>query len=211
MKLATLLITSWMISMTAQAAEFTKFECVNSNLEAIQKLFTRYSEYSTMKGADYTIKLAGVEFPMIRMVKSQAKEISKTNTNSETFIWIVLQPTNLTDANLYPRFLLNCKTQLQDRVFLQNCQLQKDKQKFGLNDMQIDLVATQNHPACKSGQTAVGIQVKTDMNKDHVEQIKLEVLKPAGALAPLVSKLFNEESFFGSYFNNLYSEWIDTL
>lgn len=209
----TLFLFATLISMgnLASAAEFNKFECVSSNLESIQKLFTRYGEYSTMKGSDYVINLAGTEFPMIRMVKSQAKEISKTETASENFIWIVLQPSNLTDSTLYPRFLLNCKTQINEKIFLQNCELQKEKQKFGLDEMTINLVATLNHPGCKPGQTALGIQVKTQINKDQVEQIKLAVLKPAGILAPLVSKLFNEESFFSSYFNHLYTQWIDTL
>jgi len=199
------------LSNTAHAAEFNKFECVDSKLDAIQKLFTRYGEYASMKGSEHSIKLAGAEFPMIRMVKSQAKEVSKSDSTSENLVWIVLQPSNLTDSSLYPRFLLNCKTQVIENVFMQNCELQKEKQKFGLDEMTINLVATLNHPACKYGQTALGIQVKTQINKNHVEQIKLAVLKPAGILAPLVAKLFNEETFFSSYFNNLYSEWIDTL
>jgi hypothetical protein len=194
-----------------EAKEFNKFECVDSDLGSVQKLFTRYSEYSTMKGSDYVINLGGAEFPMIRMIKSQSRELSKSETDSENFVWIVLQPSNLTDASLYPRFLLKCKTQLFETVFLQNCEIQKDKQKFGLNGMTINLVATHNHPACKSGQTALGIQIKTEINTNEVENIKLAVLKPAGPLAPLVAKLFNEESFFSSYFNHLYSAWIDAL
>lgn len=198
-------------STASHAKEFNKFECVNSGLESVQKLFMRYDEYSTMNGSDYSINLAGAEFPMIRMVKSQSKELSRTEKNSENFVWIVLQPSNLTDASLYPRFLLNCKTNLSESVFMQNCVLQKEKQKFGLNNMTINLVATLNHPACKGGQTALGIQINTEMNTAEVEKIKIEVLKPAGVLAPLVAKLFNEESFFSSYFNHLYSAWINLL
>jgi hypothetical protein len=193
----------------ASTSEFNKQECVKSDLSQIQTLFTRYNDYATMPGSDYSIDLAGVKFPMLKMTKSQSKQVSA----NESLVWIVLQPTNLTDAGLYPKFLLNCKIDRNNTqaYFKQVCQLVQDKPHFGIQDMRIEVYSNRNSKNCKSDETNLYTTVKINTNSNEVAKIKIKVLEPAGPLAPVISDLFNEAVFFQNYFDYLYTEWFKTL
>jgi len=195
-----LLVINLMFPSLANASEFRKFECVDSGLLEIEKQFTRYNDYSKMEGAEFS--LSGVN--IIRMIKSQSKNPS---------VWIVLQPVYLDKSELYPRFLLNCTTKKTQNSFIQNCLMQTDKQKFGLNNLIIELVAKKNAESCDSGKVGLAIKVIAEINNSEVKQIQKEVLKSAGALEPFLTPLFEgtEDMFFNSYFNNLYSQWIKNL
>lgn len=193
----------------ASTSEFNKQECVKSDLNTIQTLFTRYNDYATMPGSNYSIDLAGVNFPMLKMTKSQSKQVS----SNESMVWIVLQPTNLTDAALYPKFLLNCKIDRNQsqQYFKQVCKLVQDKPHFGIQDMNIEVYSNRNSKNCKSDETNLYIAVKINTNSNEVAKIKTKVLEPAGPLAPVISDLFNESIFFQNYFDYLYTEWFKTL
>ena len=193
----------------ASNSEFNKQECVKSDLNTIQTLFTRYNDYATMPGSNYSIDLAGVNFPMLKMTKSQSKQLSA----NESMVWIVLQPTNLTDASLYPKFLLNCKIDRNQsqQYFKQNCKLVQDKPHFGIQDMNIEVYSNRNSKNCKSDETNLYISVKINTNSNEVAKIKQKVLEPAGPLAPVISDLFNESIFFQNYFDYLYTEWFKSL
>lgn len=203
---STLLFLISMIPALANASEFYKFECVDSGLAEIEKQFTRYNDYSKMDGAEYT--LSGVN--IIRMIKSQSK---KTENAAGNWVWIVLQPVYLEQNELYPRFLLNCVTEKTQNSFTQECLMDTQKQKFGLNDLRIKLVAKKNAEACRTGQVGLGIKVIAKINTSEVKQIQKEVLKSAGSLEPFLTPLFEgkEDIFFESYFQNLYTQWIRNL
>jgi hypothetical protein len=129
---------------------------------------------------------------------------------------VVLQPVNLTNGSLYPRFLLDCKVEWSGSgKFKQLCSMMREKQHFGLDDLRITVDASagasESANRCKPSETDVRIRVDLVANPAQVQQIKDAVLAPAGLLAPLIEKLFDEEGFFKSYFDFLYSEWLKTL
>jgi hypothetical protein len=193
----------------AAYSEFNKQDCVRSDLNAIQTLFTRYNDYASMPGSNYSIDLAGVEFPLLKMTKSQSKAVSST----ENLVWIVLQPTNLTDGNLYPKFLLNCKIDRNEtsKYFSQKCNMMKEKPHFGIQDINIEVYSNRNSKYCKADESNLYISVKITTNSAEVSKIKTKVLEPAGPLASVVSELFDESTFFQAYFDHLYTDWFKSL
>jgi len=196
-------------SSFAAYSEFNKQDCVRSDLNAIQSLFTRYNDYATMPGSNFSMDVASVNFPMVKMTKSQSKTVSA----NESLVWIVLQPTNLTDGNLYPKFLLNCKIDRNEnqQYFSQKCQMVQDKPHFGLQDMKIEVYSNRNSKNCLPKESNLYISVKITTNSSEVAKIKTKVLEPAGPLASVISSLFDESTFFQSYFDYLYTEWFKAL
>ena len=196
----------------SDATVITEHQCVDSTPKAVHQLFTQYDQYSKLPGAQYSVSLAGVEVPLMRWVKSQAKVISESSTQSENYVWTVLQPVNLTDASLYPRFLLDCKVEWQGQSgFRQLCSMMKDKQHFALDDLRIRVDAATGSSKCKASETGIDIEIELIANSKQVGQIKSVVLAPAGILAPLIEPLFNEEAFFKNYFHFVYGEWMKSL
>jgi hypothetical protein len=211
-KIVVLILCAFFSSTRSQATVITEHQCVDSSPKAVHKLFTQYDQYSKLPGAEYSVSLAGVEVPLMHWVKSQAKLISESATQSENYVWTVLQPVNLTDSTLYPRFLLDCKVEWQGQSgFRQICSLMKDKQHFALDDFQIRVEAATGSSKCKANETGIDIHIELIANSKQVGQIKSAVLAPAGILAPLIEPLFNEEAFFKNYFHYVYGEWMKSL
>lgn len=200
----------------ARATEIVTRQCVPSGVKNVNGLFTRYDQYASLSGSEYSMGLAGVDVTLMKMTKSQAKVVLQTDTASRHYVWVVLQPVNLTNGSLYPRFLLDCKVDWSGGTrFRQLCNMMREKQHFGLDDLRITVEAVaggaDSGNACKPSETDVKIRVILEANPAHVQRIKDAVLAPAGILAPLIEKLFDEEGFFKSYFDFLYSEWLKTL
>ena len=207
-----LILCSFFASITSFSTEIHEHHCVDSGIEKVNQLLTRYNDYSSMDGAKYSVSLAGSEVDLIQMIKSQSKLINATESQNENLVWIVLQPALIDDAKLYPRFLLNCKITWNARnSFNQICSLQKDKQHFGLSDVRINIMTKSQDALCKVGSTGIKIDISIEGNSNEINQIKKATLGPAGILAPLVSALFDEDAFFRSYFRNLYDHWTKTL
>ncbi len=200
------------VRAVAGETSISEHHCAPASIQGVHTLFTKYNEYSRMPGAAYTVDLAGVEVELIRMVKSQAKLVSSTGKDSRNNVWMVLQPALVEDGALYPRFLLDCGVKWTgSNRFDQLCTLQKDKQHFGLDDLKMSVRAIQGEKGCGANQTGIQIDVKMVSNPAHVERIKTGALGAAGVLAPLLSVLFDEDSFFREYFSFIYGEWIKTL
>jgi hypothetical protein len=198
---------------SALATRITERQCVPSNPKAVHGLFTRYDRYPSLPGAEYAVRLAGTQVPLMRWVKSQSKPVLETPERSHHYVWTVLQPVNLTDSALYPRFLLDCRVEWQSGAtgFRQECRMMREKQRFGLDDLQIQVQARSGDSSCKANETLIDIQVDLVSNPSEVSRIKAAVLGPAGFLAPLLEPLFNEEAFFQNYFRFVYGEWMKTL
>lgn len=196
----------------ARATEILTRQCVPAGVKNVHTLFTRYSQYSSLPGSEYNMSLAGVDVTLMKMTKSQAKVVSQTDAKSQHYVWVVLQPVNLTEGSLYPRFLLDCGVEwIGSSRFKQNCALMRDKQHFGLDDLRISVEAASGGNGCKASETDVRIRVTLQANTAQVKQIKDAVLAPAGILAPLIERMFDEEEFFKGYFDYLYAEWLKTL
>ena len=196
----------------AGETSISEHHCAPAAVQGVHTLFTRYNDYSRMPGAAYSVNLAGVDVDLIRMVKSQAKPVSTTGRDSRNLVWMVLQPALVEDGNLYPRFLLDCTVKWKgESRFDQICALQKDKQHFGLDDLTMSVRVIQGEKGCPSNQSGIQIDVKMVSNPGQIERIKEGALGPAGMLAPLISVLFDEDSFFRDYFHFIYGEWIKTL
>jgi len=198
--------------LSSFSTEIHEHHCVDSGVDKIYQLLTRYSDYTTMEGSKYSVNLAGAEVDLIQMIKSQSKLLISTQSQREDLVWLVLQPALINDAKLYPRFLLNCKVeQTGSTSFEQVCLLQKEKQHFGLSDLIIKIHANSSDLLCKTGNTGIKIDIEIQGNSIEIDQIKKATLGPAGILAPLVSTLFDEDAFFRSYFRNLYHHWTKSL
>ncbi len=207
-----LTLLTLLVSLNSYATEIHEHHCVDSGIEKVHQLLTRYSEYSTMNGSKYSVSLAGTEVDLIQMIKSQAKPITSTEAMSENLVWLVLQPALIDNAKLYPRFLLDCKVNWSARnSFTQKCTLQKDKQHFGLSDLTINLLIQTQDPLCKAGSTGMKMDFRIDGNSDEIDQIKKATLGPAGILSPLISTFFDEDAFFRNYFSHLYDQWTKSL
>jgi hypothetical protein len=201
-----------MVPAEAGATEIMTRQCVPAGVKNVHTLFTRYDKYSSLPGSEYNMNLAGVDITLMKMTKSQAKVLTQTDQTSQHYVWVVLQPVNLTNGSLYPRFLLDCKVDwLSAERFKQSCGMMRDKQHFGLDELRISVEAAAAASGCRASETDVRIRVTLQANGKQVKQIKDAVLAPAGILAPLIEQMFDEEEFFKGYFDFLYSEWLKTL
>ena len=202
------LILFFMTTAKATETVITEHRCVTASSKKIHAFFTDYDHYSTLPGATY--RLLGMS--AIRMVKSQCRWLTQTEQNDEALVWIVFQPLNLTDSSLYPRLLMNCKTNwLNASSFTQDCHLQKDKQHYGLNDLSIAIHTQEEDGECAANQSGVQIEIHLDSNSEEVQRIKTEALKPAGVLSSVIKKLFHEDSFFKGYYQSVYHQWVKAL
>lgn len=210
------MLAAWtlLLGSLSQAGEtsISEHHCAPASIQSVHALFTKYNEYSRMPGAVYSVNLAGVDVDLIRMTKSQAKPVSSSGLDSRNLVWMVLQPALVDDGNLYPRFLLDCTVKWTGNTrFDQGCALQKDKQHFGLDDLKMNVRVIQGEKGCGQNQSGIQIDVRMVSNPRQVEQIKEGALGAAGVLAPLISVLFDEDSFFREYFHFIYGEWLKTL
>jgi hypothetical protein len=183
--------------------------CLDSNLSSIHQLFTQYSRYADLPGSEYS--MMGIS--AMRITKSQSVEVTSTPTLHHANVWLVLQPLNLTQSKLYPRFLLDCKTEWSStQSFNQICTLQKDKQHYGLYELTILVTALKSDRLCASNQAGVKINITLSPDPDHLAQIKRAALEPAGeTLAAWIEQFFDEETFFKGFFESVYSGWLQTL
>lgn len=182
--------------------------CVQGDVAALSQKLLQFDQYSKIPATQYSVKLLNAEIPLLRMVKSQYKKI-ENGFQTNYLVWLVLQPTNLEDASQYPRFLLSCNPQSFGSSFQMNCQLQKDKQHYGLEDLNISIQMMQGLASAKTGEcseheVSMQVQISIQSNASEVLNIKQAVLKPAGPLGSLLEPLFNEQEFFKNYFLNLY-------
>ena len=210
-KITTLsLIASFLVSITsfADVTTIDEHHCITASIDKVQKFFSDYNSYSSLPGSTYSIM--GIQ--AISMVKSQSSVASETSTSKEALAWIVLQPLNITDPTLYPRFLLKCNEKWNGTSsYIQQCDLQSDKQHFGLDTLSTTISGHSPDSSCSPNELGIQVHVVLNPNSSQVQQIKDAALAPAGILKPIIEKLFNEDSFFKSYFHNVYDSWINAL
>ena len=194
---------SLFFNFNTHATELSVHYCSHLNLSMLFSKFTRYDQYSKFQGSRYEMVLLGKSLPLLSMIKSQSKSI----TQESSYVWIVLQPMGVNEASLLPRFLLRCDSnQTQPSNINLDCNLQKNKTHFGIDDLSIHVTLNASDEKCGINQTGVSLQVNINGNKAEIDQVKAEVLKPAGALSGMIANLFNEDDFFKNYFQNFYAE-----
>lgn len=192
-------------------SEFNKQVCVRSDLNKIQNLFTQYGDYASKPGSAYIKETPLGSMPIVRMSESKAYSIK--NEPDSKYVAIVLQPSNLSNNDLYPKFTMKCTVERNntDQQFSQNCVMIPRTGDLGLDDIKIKVYSNRNSSKCAANLTNLYISVKITTNPKEVSLIKSEVFKFAGPLAPFISELFDESLFFEGYFDHLYTEWFKTL
>ena len=187
--------------------------CVTAPSQRVHDMMTDYEGYVKLPGAKYEMKIAHVgKLPLLTMVKSQSRYTARDARETDAKVWVVLQPTNLTDAAYYPRFLLHCVSHHEgERNFTHTCALEAEKPHYGLDGFNSTLEATADAPSCEKGQLRLEYTLTLTSNDSHVEEIKKKVVEPAGLLGPILAKLFNEETFFRGYYLNFYESAVQAL
>lgn len=210
-----LLILALCFTQTALATtvEINDTRCVSATIGRVHASVIDYSNYSKVPGAKYEIGVPPFgSIPMLSMVKSQSRFQAQSATHTQAYVWVVLQPTNLTNAIYYPRFMLECSSQFEsDSRFNFTCALNNRLNHYGLQDFRSTLQVTANAPECNAGETRLVYRLILESNSNDVDEIKREATRPAGPLAPLISRFFNEESFFRGYYQNYYESWARSL
>ena len=203
----TILALLWSVGAHASVVTIEEHHCVSASAAKTFQFLTDYNTYSSRPGAVY--KIIGVD--ALKLTKSQRQSIKNDSTSRDDYLWLVLQPLNLTDGKLYPRFLLRCNASWSNSTdFTQTCEMQKDKQHFGLDDFSLSVQASAQDSQCSSG-TGIQLQVILNGNSSDIQKIKDQAFKIAGPLAPMMDQLFNEESFFRSYYENTFKVWMKVL
>ena len=189
-----------------------KDQCVPASLTELFEILISYDKYSSLPGAQYDMHTSIMgDIRLLSMVKSQSQFTSQSAQNTDALLWLVLQPTNLTEAELYPRFLSRCVSVSDgDNKINHSCLMDATKQHFGINSFQSHLTIVDGDPKCAQGQALVSYQVQIDSNDADIDQIKDKVLGKAGILAPILKGMFNNEVFIRSYFENFYQKLLET-
>lgn len=204
-------------SSLAATVVITDTRCVPASIDRAHKWITNYEDYSNQSkipGARYAIKLpVADQIPLLTMIKSQARFAIRSETRTDGFTWVVLQPTNLTDQNVYPKFLLHCTSSIDSPDhFSHKCSLDKTKPHYGLDDFQSTLEANGASAICGSNKTMLTYRLTLESNTRDVDAIKNAATAPLGrTLGPAVASLFNEDRFFRSYYVNFYDSWAKAL
>lgn len=190
-------------SLHAQATELSAHHCTRTSQSELVSELTNYDQYYRYSGSSYEMSILGTSLPLLSMIKSQSKLMSP----GSSVVWIVLQPMGVSQAELMPRFLLKCDSaQVSSGAAKISCSMLKSKTHFGVDDLNIQVTVDSNDSKCGAGKTGVNVHVNLSGNKAEIEQVKAEVLKPAGPFKGILSSLFNEDDFFKNYFENFYSE-----
>lgn len=209
-------IASVVFPLTANATIVTVDDsrCVDATISRVHEFITNYENYSKLPGARFEKSVPGFgTMPMLTMVKSQSRFSVQTASETDAFVWVVLQPTNVTDSTVYPRFLIHCSSAFDNAShFAHNCNLAQDKQHYGLANFTSSLQVTANAPDCAANQSRLVYRLVLESNSNEVLQIKKAATAMLGpVIGPIVAIFFNEETFFRSYYVNFYDSWAKAL
>lgn len=203
-----------LLAQSAGATEVTiqDSRCVSASAKRVHEYVTDYDRYSSSPGAAYELNLGAFgKTRLLEMVKSQSKYTIRESNRTDGFVWVVLRPLALDNQAYYPRFLLRCESSASSRGYTHSCRLRADKQHYGLKDFRSNLEIAENDLRCAAGQTRLDYTLALTSEPAEVEALKAETLKPAGALAPVLGKLFDEKAFFQDYYKNFYEGWMKDL
>ncbi len=188
--------------------------CVDATISRAHEFITNYDNYSKLPGARFEKSVPGFgTMPMLTMVKSQSRFTAQTAAQTDALVWVVLQPTNVTDSKVYPRFLIHCTSAFDSAAhFTHACNLANEKQHFGLANFTSTLQVTANADDCAAGQSRLIYRLILESNAGEVTQIKKAATSLLGPIiGPIVAYFFNEETFFRSYYVNFYDSWAKAL
>ena len=207
--IATLPLNAFAVTVTVDDSR-----CVDATVSRAHEFITNYENYSKLPGARYEKYVPGRgTMPMLTMVKSQARFTAQTAAQTDAFVWVVLQPTNVKDSSVYPRFLIHCVSSFDSaKHFNHTCNLAQDKQHYGLANFVSSLQVTGNSPDCDANQSRLIYRLVLESNSEEVTQVKKAATSLLGPIiGPIVGFFFNEETFFRSYYVNFYDSWAKAL
>lgn len=202
------------LSASAVTVVVEDTRCVDATIARSHEFITNYDNYSHLPGATYEKSVPGFgTMPMLTMVKSQARFSIQTAAQTDAFVWVVLQPTNVKDISYCPRFLLHCVSAFDSAThFTHTCDMAQGKQHYGLSNFVSSLQVTANSSSCAAGQSRLVYKLVMESSSDDVAQIKKAATAMLGPIiGPIVSFFFNEETFFHSYYVNFYDSWAKAL
>lgn len=188
--------------------------CVSASIARAHSTITDYDNYSKIPGATYEMKFPGFKpITMLRMDKSQGKFFTITASETNAYVWVVMQPTNLSDSRYYPQFLLHCTSSfVTETKMVHRCNMVKTAKHYGLQDFRSVLTVTTGSNHCAPDQTFLDYELVLDSNPAEVNEIKREVIRPMGMIVGgLVDAIFQEEAFFKGYYKNFYESWVKSL
>lgn len=197
--------------------------CVKADATSIHASITDYAAYSRLPGARYELDLIAKTVNLLTMTKSQVRYAERTAAKTNALVYLELQPTNLQDGTVYPRFFLECSSKGGAGAFDHACRILQTPEyaswklnssapsPYGLQGFDSTLEIRGNDASCGSGKTRLRYRLILTGNTAQVGEIKAKVLEPASIFRKPLEALFNEDSFFKAYYENFYRGWISTL
>jgi hypothetical protein len=185
--------------------------CLSASPARVHDVVVGYDRYSATPGAKYSVPVPLVgSMPMLAMIKSQSRFLTNNASGTDANVWVVLQPSTLSQAAYYPRFLIRCTSTPRGAGFQHVCREQRNVQHYGMDDFESTLDVVGGASEC-GGKTLMTYELRLTSNDREVSEIKDAVLAPAGPLAAVIGGFFDEESFFRNYYLNFYNGWVSTL
>ncbi len=197
-------------------------KCLDVTSDLVGKALLDYGTYkNTDNQLKFDIEVLGLQLRFVDMIKSEAYPIMNNGEVSKTIVQFVFQALNLTKSELFPHFHLLCLTNAKTAGrFAQKCDLIENYEKngatlklprFAMKNFTSLIVAQDNAPACPKGKTLLTYKVNIDTDDAEVFKIKTEVSMGFTPLARIIDKIFDESTFFRTYYVNFYDAWIKQL
>ena len=195
-------------------------KCSNTPYEQVVDSLLNYEDYKNIDDQIATtvwdlspvpIPNFGTKLRAIDMVASRIVEplpLQQEGEVSHAKVYFALAPVGLPEEyiDVYPRLPLQCRSfayedKGEDAVF-QRCV--PAGQMFGLTRFDAKFWLTEN--GCSQGKLKIDYVISVSTSKNDVDDIKQAIKRHYPVLALIsLDRLFDEEKFFRSYFNDLYS------
>ncbi|MCC6278389.1 MAG: hypothetical protein IT289_10795 [Oligoflexia bacterium] len=200
--------------------------CVLYNADTVHKRIVDYDSYKDLDdGIVFDLNLNAnanglIKIPAIDMVKSQSRFETVPGRNTLAKVLVTLQPMNVSDGSVYPRFVMQCQsTWVSDTSFNHQCDILPQYPTYGLVGFSSRLSVIEKPGSCANG-SHLDYSLLLRSESSHITAIKGAVTQelkkkfailPANVLRGAVDRLFDEETFFKSYYTEFYNRWLSSL
>jgi hypothetical protein len=214
MKKPLLLIISLLLSApsaNAQTIRFAKQECLNTSISEVHSSVLDYNGIQDAEFSKYRLSIPGLsDQVLLEVSQSRSKNVSQSADTRIDLVQIVMKPWDVTNASLYPKFILQCSIVGNSQTqFQQICEMRKDLTHFGLSDFKSSVHASLGSDKCKTGSVLIQYDISLVPMASEIALIQKEVTGD-GPLASAVGKMFSDQ-FFRLYYENYYDGWKSSL